>query len=171
MIAMGLDERDGERLYDIAIFVDQTGNLLWKHRKINVMLELMVPPYTEGRVADIGVVETEFGRIGLLICADTFVDAHLERVLALNPELLLVPYGWAATAGEWPGHAQQLAALVKRRAIRLHCPVVGVNLVGAMSHGPWRGRTYGGSSVVADANGDLLVAVRDRDVDVRIVVL
>ena len=97
MIAIGLDEQDGERLYDIAIFVDQTGNLLWKHRKINVMPELMVPPYTEGRVADIGVVEIEFGRVGLLICADVFVDAHLERVLSLNPELLLVPYGWSAS--------------------------------------------------------------------------
>src|SRR5262245_30440676 len=32
MISIGLDEKDGERLYDSAILVDKTGRLLWKHR-------------------------------------------------------------------------------------------------------------------------------------------
>jgi len=61
MIAIGLDERDGEHLYDSAILVDRTGKLLWKHRKINVLPELMTPPYSEGKAEDIGVVETEYG--------------------------------------------------------------------------------------------------------------
>jgi len=47
MIAIGLDERDDEHLYDSAILVDKTGKLLWKHRKINVLPELMTPPYSE----------------------------------------------------------------------------------------------------------------------------
>jgi hypothetical protein len=36
----------------------------------------------------IGVVETEYGRIALLICADTFIDAHFERLKQLHPDLL-----------------------------------------------------------------------------------
>ena len=62
MIAIGLDEKDGGRLYDSAILMDQTGRLLWKHRKLNVLPELMEPPYSTGTSDDIGVVETEFGR-------------------------------------------------------------------------------------------------------------
>ena len=49
MIAIGLDEKDGDRLYDSAILVDRTGKLLWKHRKINVLPELMTPPVYPGQ--------------------------------------------------------------------------------------------------------------------------
>jgi predicted amidohydrolase len=169
MIAIGMDEKEGERLYDSAILVDKTGKLLWKHRKVNVLAELMKPPYTEGKPEGIGVVDTEFGRIGLVICADTFTDAFLERVKAQQPDLLLVPYGWAAETSEWPEHSKNLEKLVSRRAAMLQCPVVGVDLVGVMSQGPWRGRTYGGASLVADGTGKVLHLLRDRDVEVKVV--
>jgi N-carbamoylputrescine amidase len=171
MIAIGLDEKDGDRLYDTAILIDKTGKLLWKHRKINVLAWLMKPPYSEGSPEGIGVVETEFGRIGVLICADTTTDAHFERLKALKPELLLVPYGWAATSDKWPGHSKELEAIVTRRAAELKCPMVGVDLVGEMTHGPWAGWTYGGSSFVAGADGRLLLTARDRDTDLRVIEL
>ena len=169
MIAIGLDEKDGEKLYDSAILVDKTGKLLWKHRKINVLPELMTPPYSQGRPEDIGVVETEFGRIAVLICADTFTDAHLERLKALKPDLMLVPYGWAAPNDQWPEHSKLLEDLVKRRAAQVRRPMAGVDLVGEMTHGPWQGQTYGGSSFVADGNGQILLTLRDRDTDVKVI--
>ena len=175
MISIGLDEKDGEkdgaRLYDSAILVDRTGKLLWKHRKLNVLAYLMDPPYSEGTIDGVGVVETEFGRIGLVICADTFQDAVAKRIEALAPDLMLVPYGWAAPMDQWPEHAKQLEALVQRRAAQWRCPVVGTDLVGQMSHGPWKGQTYGGASVVMDAAGKVLHILRDRDVEVRSVTL
>jgi predicted amidohydrolase len=169
MIAIGLDEKDGDRLYDSAILVDKTGKLLWKHRKINVLPELMTPPYSQGRPGDIGVVNTGFGRIAVLICADTFTDAYLERLKALKPDLMLVPYGWAAPTDQWPQHSKVLEDLVKKRAAQVGCPMAGVDLVGEMTHGPWTGQTYGGSSFVADAAGKILLTLRDRDTDVRVV--
>ena len=169
MIAIGPDERDGERLYDSAILVDAAGRLLWKHRKIEVLAELMDPPYAEGRPEDIGVVETEHGRIGMLICADTFRDDCADRVAALRPDLMLVPYGWAAEMDQWPGHAKSLEELVTRRAAQWKCPVVAADLVGGMTRGPWAGRTFGGASLVADGEGRVLARLRDRDVEVRIV--
>ncbi|MGB8261574.1 MAG: carbon-nitrogen hydrolase family protein, partial [Terracidiphilus sp.] len=169
MIAIGLDEKDGDKLYDSAILVDKTGKLVWKHRKINVLAELMTPPYSEGKPEGIGVVETEFGRIGVLICADTFTEAHFERLKALRPELLLVPYGWAATNDKWPEHSKELEEIVKRRSAQLKCPMAGVDLVGEMTHGPWAGWTYGGSSFVAGADGKILLTARDRDTDLRVI--
>jgi predicted amidohydrolase len=169
MIAIGLDEKDGEKLYDSAILVDRSGKLLWKHRKINVLPELMTPPYSQGRPEDIGVVDTEFGRLAVLICADTFTDAYLERLKALKPDLMLVPYGWAAPNEEWPGHSKLLEELVTRRAAQVKCPMAGVDLVGEMTHGPWRGQTYGGSSFVADGTGKILLTLRDRDTDVEVI--
>ena len=169
MIAIGLDEKDGDKLYDSAILVDKTGKLLWKHRKINVLPELMTPPYAQGRPEDIGVVDTEFGRIAVLICADTFTDAFVNRMKSLKPDLMLVPYGWAAPDNEWPQHSKVLESLVKTRAAQVRCPMAGVDLVGEMTHGPWAGQTYGGSSFVADGTGKILLTLKDRDTDLRVI--
>src|SRR3954471_15064086 len=169
MIAIGLDEKDGERLYDSAILVDRTGKLLWKHRKINVLPELMTPPYAQGRPEDINVIDTEFGRIAFLICADTFSDAHFERIKALKPDFMIVPYGWAAKPQEWPEHARELEKIVSKRAKKLGCDVVGTDLVGVMSAGPWKGYTYGGASVAISAAGEVIAKLRDRDAEVKIV--
>jgi predicted amidohydrolase len=169
MIAIGMDEKDGDRLYDSAILVDKTGKLLWKHRKINVLPELMTPPYSQGRPEDIGVVDTEFGRIAVLICADTFTDAFVERMKQLKPDIMLVPYGWAAPTDQWPQHSKLLEDLVKKRAAQVACPMAGVDLVGEMTHGPWTGQTYGGSSFVADGTGKILLTLRDRDTDLKVI--
>ncbi|HKF46549.1 MAG TPA: carbon-nitrogen hydrolase family protein [Terracidiphilus sp.] len=169
MIAIGMDEKDGNRLYDSAILVDKTGKLLWKHRKINVLPELMTPPYSQGRPEDIGVVETEFGRVAVLICADTFSDAFVRRMKELKPDLMLVPYGWAAPNDQWPQHSKVLEELVKNRARLVQCPMAGVDLVGEMTHGPWAGQTYGGSSFVADGTGKILLTLKDRDTDLQVI--
>jgi predicted amidohydrolase len=169
MIAIGMDEKDGEHLYDSAILVDKSGKLLWKHRKINVLPELMTPPYSQGRPEDIGIVETEYGRIAVLICADTFSDSFVEEMKTLKPDLMLVPYGWAAMNDKWPGHSKELETLVSRRASQVRCPMAGVDLVGEMTHGPWTGWTYGGSSFVADGTGRILLTARDRDTDLRVI--
>ena len=171
MIAIGLDEKDGDRLYDSAILVDKNGKLLWKHRKLNVLPELMDPPYSTGDLNSIGVVDTEFGRVGVIICADTFVDEYAQRVASLKPDLMLVPYGWAERLEKWPEHEKDLERLVASRAKLWKAPVVGTDLVGEMTHGPWKGRTYGGASVVADGSGRVLAVLRDRDTDLRVVEL
>jgi predicted amidohydrolase len=169
MIAIGLDEKDGDRLYDSAILVDRTGKLLWKHRKINVLPELMSPPYSQGSPNEINVIETEFGRIAFLICADTFSDAHFERIKQLKPDFMIVPYGWAAKPEEWPQHAKELEKIVSKRSKELGCDVVGTDLVGIMSAGPWKGYTYGGASVALSASGEVITILRDRDVETKVV--
>ncbi len=129
----------------------------------------MTPPYAQGRPEDIGVVDTEFGRIAVLICADTFSDAFVEKMKTLKPDLMLVPYGWAAPNDQWPQHSKLLEDLVKKRAAQVGCPMAGVDLVGEMTHGPWTGQTYGGSSFVADGDGRILLTLRDRDSDMKLI--
>ncbi|MFN3490488.1 MAG: carbon-nitrogen hydrolase family protein, partial [Emticicia sp.] len=66
-ICIGLDEKENDKLFGSAILVDDQGTILLKHRKINVLPELMTPPYSSGD--KIEVVQTKFGVIGVLICA------------------------------------------------------------------------------------------------------
>jgi len=77
-LCIGLAEKEGRRLYDSAVLIDNNGNILLKHRKINLLTELMSPPYTPGESID--VVDTKFGKIGLLICADTHDNKILKRM-------------------------------------------------------------------------------------------
>ena len=168
-LCAGLAEKAGDHLYDSALLIDDAGQILLKHRKINLLAELMTPPYTPGQT--VRVAETRFGRIGLLICADTHESEILARTAEVEPKLVLVPYGYAAKEEAWPGHGQALEEVVTNTARTTGAPVIGTNLIGQISHGPWRGMTYGGHSVAADKTGTILATGKDLDRDVRLVAL
>ena len=166
-LCAGLEEKDGKRLYDSAILTDDKGKILLKHRKINIMPELMTPPYTPG--SKVNIEKTRFGKIGILICADTHDDKILGRMAALKPDLLLVPYGYAAPENDWPDHGKELKRVVTKTARKIGAPVLGTNLIGQITNGPWTGRVYGGQSIAADKNGNIIGIARDRDRDIKII--
>ena len=166
-LCAGLAEKDGLNLYDSAVLINDKGRILLKHRKMNILTELMTPPYTAGN--QVNTEETKFGKIGLLICADTHKDKILNRMAALKPNLLLVPYGYAELENQWPAHGKQLEKVVKKAARKTAAPLVGTNLVGEITKGPWKGRIFGGHSIAADKNGKTIAIAADRDRDIKIV--
>jgi predicted amidohydrolase len=166
-LCVGLAEKERKCLYDSVLLIENKGNILLKHRKMNLLTELMNPPYTAGKNVDVS--ETEFGKIGLLICADTHDSKILERMAALKPDLLLVPYGYAAAENEWPAHGKELEKVVTNTAKKTGAFVIGTNLVGEITNGPWKGRIYGGQSVAADGTGRIVSVAKDRDRDIIIV--
>ncbi len=166
-ISIGLVEKDGDKLYNSALLIDNKGNILLKHRKINILDELMTPPYTPG--SGIKTAETKFGNIGLLVCADSFDDEILGRMKEQNPDIVLIPYGWANSEDSWPGHSGQLSLTVRNTAKKLACYVVGTDLVGEITHGPWTGLVYGGSSLTSDMYGEIIGKCTDRDREVVMV--
>jgi len=165
-VCVGLAEKDGNRLHDSALLIDETGDIVLKHRKINLLSELMTPPYTPG--CDVRIAETRFGRVGILICADTHEPGILKRMAALRPDLVLVPYGYAAPEEAWPEHGKELERVVTNAARAVDASVIGTNLIGQITHGPWAGRTYGGHSVAADRTGRILALGQDFDRDVAV---
>lgn len=168
-LCVGLAEKEGKRLHDTAILIGPTGPILLKHRKINLLSELMTPAYTPGR--DITVAETRCGRIGLLICADTHERELLVKMGELRPDLVLVPYGYAAEEDAWPQHGLELERVVMNAARTVGAPVIGTNLIGQIAHGPWKGRTYAGHSVAADRTGRVLAFARDFDREIKLITL
>ena len=166
-LCVGLAEKDGKRLYDSALLIDNAGQILLKHRKINLLSELMSPPYTAGD--SVNAVNTAFGKIGLLICADTHEDKILKRMAALEPDLLLVPYGYAEAEDAWADHGKVLEKVVKNSAKKTGTLLVGTNLVGEITHGSWKGRVFGGHSVAADETGLTVAVAMDRERDVHLV--
>ncbi len=166
MIAIGLAEKNGDKLYDSVILIDKMGKIILTHRKINLLSWLMNPPYTPGD--KISVVDTEFGRIGLLICADTFKKDILKQMKEKKPDILIVSYGWAEKREKWPRHGKLLERLVKSVSKNLNAYVIGTDLLGEISHGPWTSYVYGGQSVIVDNKGELLAVGKDRQRDIII---
>ena len=99
-MVVGLAERvNATTLYDSAVLLSGSdGSVLGVHRKINVIRHLMTPPYSAGSIdpENVWVVDTPCcGRVGVLICADTFRQDVLQLLASQRPDIVLVPYGWS----------------------------------------------------------------------------
>ena len=93
-ICAGITERCGERIFNAAVLIDPGGHVLLHHRKIHE-LSMGHDLYTRG--TQLRVAETRLGTIGLMICADAFVEGHfISRTLGLmGAQLILSPCAWA----------------------------------------------------------------------------
>ncbi|MEE8374349.1 MAG: carbon-nitrogen hydrolase family protein [Dehalococcoidia bacterium] len=92
-LAMGLLERDGDRLYDSAVLIDPHGKIQLKYRRIS--------PGWHGKGADplvycqgkeLRKVETSLGSFAFLICGDLFDDSIVARLRDVGPDWLLFPF-------------------------------------------------------------------------------
>jgi predicted amidohydrolase len=158
MVVAGLSERDNSRIYNSAILVDETGKILLKHRKINV-LTIAQDLYSIGNT--LSVVETRFGTIGVNICADNFPNSlAIGHVLArMGAHFIFSPSSWAVKpdhdntkqpyGGEWEESYMQLCRLYG-------ITVVGVSNVGWITAGPWKGRKVIGCSLAVGPEGQIL---------------
>ena len=82
-LCFGLLEVAESGVYNSAILLDRTGKILLKHRKVEEK-----PPFVKGDT--VSSVDTELGRLGLLICGDLFNKDVTQK---LHPSLnwLIVP--------------------------------------------------------------------------------
>ena len=95
-LCSGTIERYGDHIYNTALLYAPGGDLLHKHRKVTLASCDLTGGFTAGTSID--VVETPFGRVGILICLDTIERANQNAMADQRPDLLLVPsYGLAKT--------------------------------------------------------------------------
>ncbi len=156
-LVAGLTERAGDKVYNCAVFFSPEGELLARHRKINVLQDV------EG-MYEIGdqlhVVETKFGRVGFDICADNFISnaVLLHSMARMGARMILSPSAWAVTpdfdnertpyGSIWTEPYQEISRLYRM-------PVIGVSNVGKLSSGAWAGHHAIGCSLAYDGSGRL----------------
>eukprot|EP01043_Picozoa_sp_COSAG02_P006206 COSAG02_NODE_175_length_31226_cov_95.275934_3_plen_253_part_00 len=129
-VLIGIVETEGDKLYDVAILLDKTGKLVIKHRKNNIVCGNAGCNYTPGH--NVSVADTPWGKLGILICADTFDQSVVGRMAALHPDILVVPYGFQAPPADNVQNGQELMDRVRVTAKAVGAPMVGVNNVGAV---------------------------------------
>lgn len=155
-LCAGLTEKDHDRVFNAAILLDPNGELLLHHRKI-YELDIGARYYAVGD--RMGVVDTEYGRIGVMICADAFAPGQvITRTLCrMGAKVLLSPSAWAVSDtsvydadnpyGEiWRENYRPVAA-------EFGVWIAGVSNVGPVSAGPWAGRHCIGASLLYAPGG------------------
>ncbi|MHC4398548.1 MAG: carbon-nitrogen hydrolase family protein [Planctomycetota bacterium] len=157
-VAAGLTERDGARLYNAAVLIDPSGQILLKHRKINVLAIAQHMYSTGDRLA---VAHTPLGTVGLNVCADNFPDSlSLGHTLGrMGAQIILSPCAWAVDADHDPV-AEPYGGLWRESYVPLarlyEMPVIGTSNVGWLSEGPWKGRKCIGCSLAVDGRGEIV---------------
>jgi len=88
-IVAGLYEREGARIYNTAVLLDRNGKLAGKYRKVCLPDEEIEGGLTPGR--EYPVFDTDFGRVGMMICWDVHFPEVARELCARGAEVLLVP--------------------------------------------------------------------------------
>ncbi|HYE31165.1 MAG TPA: carbon-nitrogen hydrolase family protein [Methylomirabilota bacterium] len=155
-LCAGIVERAGDRIFNAAALFSPQGSLLLHHRKIN---ELDIAAGLYARGDRIQVCETEFGRIGLMICADAFAEGRpISRALgAMGAKVILSPCSWAVTARD--AHRREPYGQLWLDnyipvAQEYQLSIVAASNVGPITAGPWQGRVCIGSSMAVDPHGE-----------------
>jgi len=161
-IAAGLTERADEKIFNSAVFISPRGDILLKHRKINI-LDIAQDIYNVG--TSLSVVETEVGNIGLDICADNFPDSYaLGHTLArMGCDIILSPSSWAIPpdyrSSENP--CQMWEDSYTRLAYLFEIPIIGVSNTGIISAGVWKNYHCIGNSLAVSKEG-IIIAQGER---------
>jgi predicted amidohydrolase len=151
----GLIERSGARIYNAAVLLGPRGELLLHYRKIN---ELDIAHDLYSRGDRLGVVDTDLGRFGLMICADAFIEGQvISRTLgAMGAKVILSPSAWAVPA-DHDNPIQPYGQLWLDNygpvCRQFGIWIAGCSNVGPIDAGPWAGRNCIGCSLVIDPNG------------------
>ncbi len=128
--------------YNAAVLIGPNGDVLGRYRKMQSFINETV----WARDGDLGpvVIDTELGRIGLIICMDAayFETARLEALA--GADVLAFPTNWLGPAPslEW----------------RARCLENGVYLISADRWGTERGVKFAGGSCVIGPEGEVLGA-------------
>jgi len=159
-VVAGLVERAGEKTYNSAVVIGETGELLHLHRKIHE-LDLAQELYATG--GQLGVVETPLGVLGVSICARTTSRNRSASAMCWP--------GWARRSScrlrpgpleaDHDNEREPYGELWRGAYAELHrwydLPVVAVSNVGWIDEGPWKeGGRYRPAPWPLAARGKLL---------------
>lgn len=157
-VCAGIVERAGDKLFNAALLIDPHGRALLHHRKIHE-LDFARELYAKGD--RLGVVDTRFGRIGLMICADGFAPGQvIGRSLAMmGAKFILSPCAWAVPADHDNEREPYGAIWLENYGVVCRdtgVVIAGCSNVGPITAGPWQGRPCIGFSLVMGANAETL---------------
>jgi predicted amidohydrolase len=98
-VVAGIYEREGPAVYNTAVLLNRTGDVIGKYRKVYLKREEIERGLTPG--SDYPVFQTDFGTVGLMICYDVFFADPARNLALKGAEMILMPiWGGDETLGK-----------------------------------------------------------------------
>lgn len=88
-VVAGIIEREGTTLYNTAVLLDRAGRVAGKYRKVYLPREEIEGGITPG--SSYPVFQTDFGKIGMMICWDVQYADPARNLALKGAELILMP--------------------------------------------------------------------------------
>jgi predicted amidohydrolase len=88
-IVGGILEKNGDTVFNTAVLIDRNGNLAGKYRKVSLPQEEIDGGITPGN--SFPVFETDFGKIGLMICWDVTFPEAARSLAQKGAEIIFLP--------------------------------------------------------------------------------
>ena len=154
-IVCGISDRDGEFIYNAQVFIDASGEIVAKYRKIHLVT---AAPLDERSCFSPGnefvSCKIDTFNVGLTICYDLRFP-EMCRTLAVGHNVNLF-----VTSSAWPSiRMEHLQILMRARAIENQCYLILANRVGTDD-----GVTFCGSSAIIDPTGAIVAGASvDRE--------
>jgi predicted amidohydrolase len=156
-VCAGIAENDQGVIYNAAVLIDPSGNVILKHRKLNE-LDIGHELYAQGD--RLNVINTELGTIGLEICADgSAAENTLSKALGyMGADLILAPSAWAVPPGfnnDSTPYGEPWLSAYHEVSTLFDLWIVGVSNVGTLTAGAWKGWDCIGNSLAFGPGGAL----------------
>lgn len=88
-LVAGLLEKEGDVVYNTSVLIDREGKLAGKYRKVSLPREEIDGGITPGN--SYPVFDTDFGRIGMMICWDVTFPEAAKTLAQQGAEIILLP--------------------------------------------------------------------------------
>jgi len=85
----GIYEREGKTVYNAAVLIGRDGKLIGRYRKASLPREEIEGGITPGD--SFPVFDTEFGKVGMMICWDVFFPEPARALAARGAEIIFLP--------------------------------------------------------------------------------
>jgi len=157
-VGLGLLESHGDHLYDSAVLLSPTGDIVLHYRRMNPQWHgphANPEIYREG--TNMRVADTMFARMAFLICGDLFDDSAVASLRQVQADYVLMPMVRCFADGShdqerWDHH--ELPAYSERAAM-IDAVVLAVNCLAPQY---LLGGSFGGATVFAPS-GDIVDAL------------
>lgn len=154
-ICVGLTEKREDKRFNTAIFIDNSGKILLKYSKIN-LLTVEFDYYEVGN--SLHVVDTEFGKIGVNICADNYQDSKsiAHTLCRMGAQIILSPSSWTvdySITEEADPYKDKWIKPLSEIARLYNIVFLSTTSVGYIVGGPYEGKKMVGCSLAVNKDG------------------
>ncbi len=150
-IAGTLPERQKNQIFNTMVFIERDGKIKARYKKLHLFrLTDEHLYYSAGN--EIAVIDSSFGRIGLMTCYDLRFPELARKLLLQGVQMIIV-------SAQWPEpRKEHWKTLIKARAIENQLFMVCSNRTGEEDD-----LTFPGMSMIVDPMGNILTDALDKD--------